>query len=103
MGVAPTSKELTNRAIVIHRIVEGKIAEEWGMGTIGSTLRRQRLEQEARERERVEQVLRVARRIQQASLPKEVPEPEGWQISPYYQPAREVGGGFYDFHLLSED
>jgi serine phosphatase RsbU (regulator of sigma subunit) len=44
----------------------------------------------------------VARRIQQASLPEEVPELEGWQISPHYQPAREVGGDFYDFHLLSE-
>jgi serine phosphatase RsbU (regulator of sigma subunit) len=30
-----------------------------------------------------------------------VPTLEGWQISPYYQPAREVGGDFYDFHLLS--
>jgi serine phosphatase RsbU (regulator of sigma subunit)/ketosteroid isomerase-like protein len=101
MGVAPTGRVLTNRAIVIHRIVEGKIAEEWGMGTIGATLRKQRLEQEIRERERVEQELRVARRIQQASLPKEVPTLEGWQISPLYQPAREVGGDFYDFHLLS--
>jgi stage II sporulation SpoE-like protein len=55
-----------------------------------------------RERERVEQELRVARTIQQASLPKEVPKIKGWQISYYYQPAREVGGGFYDFHLLSE-
>jgi serine phosphatase RsbU (regulator of sigma subunit) len=44
----------------------------------------------------------LARSIQQASLPKEVPTIEGWQISPYYQPAREVGGDFYDFHLLSE-
>jgi serine phosphatase RsbU (regulator of sigma subunit) len=44
----------------------------------------------------------VARSIQQASLPKEVPTLEGWQITPYYQPAREVGGDFYDFHLLSE-
>jgi serine phosphatase RsbU (regulator of sigma subunit) len=61
----------------------------------------QRLEQE--ERERIEQELQVARRIQQASLPKEVPTLEGWQIAPYYQPAREVGGDFYDFHLLSED
>ncbi len=102
MGVAPTGRELTNRAIVIHRIVEGKIAEEWGMGTIGATLRRQRLEQEIRERERIEQELQVTRRIQQASLPKEVPELEGWEISPFYQPAREVGGDFYDFHLLSE-
>jgi serine phosphatase RsbU (regulator of sigma subunit) len=31
-----------------------------------------------------------------------VPKLEGWQITPYYQPAREVGGDFYDFHLLSE-
>ena len=45
----------------------------------------------------------MARRIQQASLPKEVPTLEGWQISPFYQPAREVGGDFYDFHLLPED
>jgi predicted ester cyclase len=103
MGVAPTGRELTNRAIVVHRIVEGKIAEEWGMGTIGSTLRKQRLEQEIREGERVEQELRVARSIQQASLPEKVPELEGWQISPFYQPAREVGGDFYDFHFLPDD
>src|SRR5918993_231470 len=102
MGVGPSGRELTNRAIVIHRIVEGKIAEEWGLGTLGSKLRGQRLEQERIERERVEQELRVARSIQHASLPKEVPILEGWQISPFYKPAREVGGDFYDFHLLSE-
>jgi serine phosphatase RsbU (regulator of sigma subunit)/predicted ester cyclase len=102
MGVAPTGKVLTNRAIVIHRIVEGKIAEEWGMGTIGSTLRKQRLEQEISERERIEQELKVARDIQQASLPKEVPQLEGWQVSPHYHPAREVGGDFYDFFDLEE-
>src|SRR5215213_7334689 len=37
-----------------------------------------------------------------ASLPREVPTLEGWQISPYYQPAREVGGDFYDFFDLEE-
>jgi serine phosphatase RsbU (regulator of sigma subunit) len=60
------------------------------------------LAQEIRERELLEQELEVARSIQQASLPKQVPKLEGWQINPYYQPAREVGGDFYDFHLLSE-
>jgi serine phosphatase RsbU (regulator of sigma subunit) len=55
------------------------------------------LAQEIRKRERVEQELRVARHIQQALLPKEVPQLEGWEISPHYQPAREVGGDFYDF------
>jgi predicted ester cyclase len=102
MGVAPTGIEMSNKAIAIHRIVGGKIAEEWAIGTIGWKLRGWRLEQERIERERVEQELQVARRIQQASLPKEVPTLEGWQISPYYHPAREVGGDFYDFHLLSE-
>jgi serine phosphatase RsbU (regulator of sigma subunit) len=43
----------------------------------------------------------VARSIQLAFLPEEVPTLEGWQITPYYQPAREVGGDFYDFHHLS--
>jgi serine phosphatase RsbU (regulator of sigma subunit)/predicted ester cyclase len=102
MGVAPSGRQMTNRAIVIHRIVEGKIAEEWGMGTLGAKLRGQRLEQEIRERQRVEQELQVARRIQQASLPKEAPTLESWQITPYYQPAREVGGDFYDFFDLGE-
>jgi serine phosphatase RsbU (regulator of sigma subunit) len=41
-------------------------------------------------RQSTEQELRVARSIQQASLPEEVPQLEGWQISPYYRPAREV-------------
>src|SRR5918993_187883 len=89
MGVAPSGRELTNRAIVIHRIVGGKIAEEWGMGTMGAKLRGQRLEQEIHERERVEQEMRVARSIQRASLPKEVPTLEGWQIS--LLPARQGG------------
>jgi serine phosphatase RsbU (regulator of sigma subunit)/predicted ester cyclase len=103
MGVAPSGRQMTNRAIVIHRIVEGKIAEEWGMGTLGAKLRGQRLEQEIRERQRVEQELMVARSIQHASLPKEVPTLESWQITPYYQPAREVGGDFYDFFDLGEN
>jgi serine phosphatase RsbU (regulator of sigma subunit)/ketosteroid isomerase-like protein len=102
MGVAPSGREMTNRVILFHRIVEGKIAEEWGVGTIGSNLRGQLLEQERLERERVEQDLRVARTIQQASLPKEVPALEGWEINPLYRPAREVGGDFYDFFELPD-
>jgi len=102
MGLAPTGRELVFMPIDIHRIEGGKIAEQWGGGTRLSELRGLRLEQEERERERVEQDLLVARRIQQASLPKEVPTLEGWQINPFYRPAREVGGDFYDFHLLSE-
>jgi serine phosphatase RsbU (regulator of sigma subunit)/predicted ester cyclase len=102
MGVAPTGRKLTLSVIVIHRISGGKVAEEWGIGTIGLTLKDQLIEQEAYARERIEQELQVARRIQQASLPEEVPTLKGWEISPFYLPAREVGGDFYDFHLLPE-
>jgi serine phosphatase RsbU (regulator of sigma subunit)/predicted ester cyclase len=102
MGLAPSGREMTNMGIVIHRISEGKIAEEWGIGTIGSKLREQLLEQERIERERIEHEIRVARTIQQAALPKQVPQLEGWQISPFYQPAREVGGDFYEFFELED-
>jgi serine phosphatase RsbU (regulator of sigma subunit)/predicted ester cyclase len=102
MGLAPSGREVTNMGIVIHRISEGKIAEEWGIGTIGSNLRGQLLEQERIERERIEQELRVARTIQQAALPKQVPQLEGWEISPHYRPAREVGGDFYEFFELDD-
>src|SRR5229473_4707675 len=51
----------------------------------------------ARERERIEQELRVARLIQQTLLPKDLPALAGWKMARYYQPAREVGGDFYDF------
>jgi predicted ester cyclase len=102
MGVAPSGRELTYMPVVIHRIEGGKIAEQWGGGTGLSELRGLGLEQAERERERIEQELLVARRIQQASLPKEVPTLEGWQIFPLYKPAKEVGGDFYDFHPLSE-
>ena len=103
MGVAPSGREMAFMPVDILRISGAKIAEEWGasMG-LSELLRSQRLEQEISERERIEQELRVARRIQQASLPKEVPTLEGWQITPFYQPAREVGGDFYDFFELED-
>lgn len=52
---------------------------------------------EARARERIEQELRIARIIQQTLLPKELPSLPGWNVKAYYQPARAVGGDFYDF------
>jgi serine phosphatase RsbU (regulator of sigma subunit) len=99
-GFAPTSRWSADKIIDVHRVEGGKIAEEWKGASTIAALQEERLAQV--ERERIEQELKVARTIQQASLPEEVPTLEGWQINPYYQPAREVGGDFYDFHLLSE-
>ena len=62
---------------------------------VAQLVRQQQLE--ALERQRIEQELRVARLIQQFLLPKEVPDVAGWEVAAYYQPARAVGGDFYDF------
>ena len=59
-------------------------------------------QQEAKERERIEQELKVARLIQQTLLPKTLPEIPGYEVAAYYQPAREVGGDFYDFLNLDD-
>jgi serine phosphatase RsbU (regulator of sigma subunit) len=59
-------------------------------------------QQEAQERERIEQELRVARLIQQTLLPKTLPGLPGYDVAAYYQPAREVGGDFYDFLELED-
>src|SRR5215217_1881251 len=92
-GMAPTGKESELKGVTIFRFSqEGKVVETWDS-----------YDQLSLMRQSTEQELQVARSIQRASLPKEVPQLEGWQISPYYRPAREVGGDFYDFHLLSED
>jgi serine phosphatase RsbU (regulator of sigma subunit) len=80
------------KAVTIFRFSdEGKVVETWDS-----------YDQLSLMRQSTEQELRLARSIQRASLPKEVPTLEGWQITPFYRPAREVGGDFYDFHPLSE-
>jgi len=90
--MAPTGKEVEVKAVTIFRFSpEGKVVETWDY-----------FDQLRLMRQSIAQELSVARSIQEASLPKEVPTLEGWVISPRYQPAREVGGDFYDFHLLSE-
>jgi predicted ester cyclase len=100
LGIEPTGREWNFTHIDIQRIVGGKVIEQWSAKSASPFL--EMLDQERHERERLEQELEVARRIQQASLPKEVPQLVDWQITPYYQPAREVGGDFYDFLDLAD-
>ena len=91
-GMAPTGKEMELNGIGIFRFSpEGKVVESWDSYDQLS-LMRQSLEQE----------LRVAREIQQALLPKDLPRFPGYEVAAYYQPAREVGGDFYDFLDLED-
>jgi serine phosphatase RsbU (regulator of sigma subunit)/predicted ester cyclase len=102
MGFAPTGKVYEDTAIVIHRISEGKIVEEWREGSGLAELTQQHLGQERIEHERLDQELEVARDIQLGSLPEGVPTLEDWHIDPYCQPARQVGGDFYEFYQLGD-
>src|SRR5215211_7272006 len=91
-GLAPTGKEIELKGVTTFRFSpEGKVVETWDS-----------YDQMSLMRQSTEQELRLARSIQRASLPREVPHLEGWQISPYYHPAREVGGDFYDFFELED-
>jgi phosphoserine phosphatase RsbU/P len=70
------------------------------MATISSRLRR--LMAEEVRRQRLDEELKVGTRIQLSLMPQRCPELPGWDVAAYYQPAREVGGDFYDF-LLAPD
>jgi phosphoserine phosphatase RsbU/P len=52
--------------------------------------------------EKIASELRIAREIQMSSIPHEYPALPGWDIHGVLQPAREVGGDFYDCALLDE-
>lgn len=57
---------------------------------------------EALLKERLEQELSVARRIQNALLPNTLPDLKGWRTATFYQPARAVGGDFFDFVTFAD-
>ena len=52
-------------------------------------------EQEA-SRKALERELSIATKIQTGLLPDDVPEIAGYQLFPYYESAKEVGGDYYD-------
>jgi phosphoserine phosphatase RsbU/P len=62
-----------------------------------------RLYQVAIEKGKLEQELQSARQVQAALLPKEIPIISGWEFDAFWQPAREVGGDYYDFIPLPGD
>ena len=91
-GMAPTGQEMAIEGMAVFRFSsEGKVVESWDS-----------YDQLSLMRQSIEQELRMARSIQQALLPQDLPQLEGWQITPYYQPAREVGGDFYDLFELED-
>ena len=64
-------------------------------------IQNERLTQEMVVRERLEREVQLARQIQQTFLPNRLPRWEGWEIAARWEPARMVGGDFYDIFRLS--
>lgn len=61
----------------------------------------QTIERETAEREAQGQELEQAREIQQSLLPKEIPQIPGFEIDGVWEPARVVGGDYFDVICLS--
>jgi len=55
------------------------------------------------EQEKMQKEIEVAKQIQQALLPRKHPDVSGYDIAPYYQAAKEVGGDYYDFVVVDEE
>ena len=55
------------------------------------------------EKQRIEAELSIAEKIQQSNLPTGSIEKENYSIFGFSQPAKEVGGDFYDYYELDED
>jgi sigma-B regulation protein RsbU (phosphoserine phosphatase) len=60
------------------------------------------LESETKRRERLESELTIAAQMQRALLPAQAPEMPGVEVVGWSQPAREVGGDFYDYFDLGD-
>ena len=51
---------------------------------------------------KIEHDVQVARQIQADFLPDVLPQPDGWEIESFFQPAREVAGDFYDAFMIDD-
>lgn len=60
----------------------------------------ERLAREVAQQQRLEREMELGRDIQASFLPRELPQPPGWETAAVYQSARLVGGDFYDFISL---
>ena len=58
---------------------------------------------QAEEKRRLEEELRIARRIQMSLLPSGPTNMSGVSIAAFCEPARQVGGDYYDFFPLHDD
>ena len=54
------------------------------------------------EKQKQDQEMRIARNVQQALLPEDMPQVAGWEFYASYDAAQAVGGDYYDCFLLDD-
>ncbi len=84
----------------------GDLARDFNYMTMNLTLKIEELRETTAAKERIESELNVARRIQMSLLNKifpPFPNRREFELFALIEPAREVGGDFYDFFLLDDD
>jgi serine phosphatase RsbU (regulator of sigma subunit)/energy-coupling factor transporter transmembrane protein EcfT len=90
--------DFTGRVLVKSRDQLGELAQSFNSMT--SSI--ENLLQEKAEKERLEQELRIARNIQMSLLPQGPLAMPGVTLTAHCEPAREVGGDYYDFLPIDE-
>ena len=65
-------------------------------------LERAELQRAVSDRRALDQELAIGRRIQLSLMPRHFPDIPGWEVAAAYDPAREVGGDFYDVFRLRD-
>jgi serine phosphatase RsbU (regulator of sigma subunit) len=85
--------DFTHKIPIRSRDQLGELAESFNSMT--SSI--EELLQQKAEKERLEQELRIARKIQMSLLPQSALSMPGLSLTAHCEPAREVGGDYYDF------
>ncbi|MBE2220972.1 MAG: SpoIIE family protein phosphatase [Anaerolineae bacterium] len=80
---------------IYHKLVAESLASQAAIVMHNHVLRERQ-----KELLQAEQELQIGRKVQADFLPREIPQPPGWDIGVYFEPSRIVAGDFYDvFHM----
>ena len=85
-----------------YKLKDIQLLEQLGQA-LGVTLDNALHHQDIVEKERLSEELRLGREIQSGLLPKEVPIIEGLNIAGLMEPAKEIGGDYFDYLSKAKD
>ncbi|MCK5457274.1 MAG: hypothetical protein KAI45_09120, partial [Melioribacteraceae bacterium] len=96
-NIAVTNKKLEQQLITVKELSQREIENQKRTAEIEIKAERDRSEHDRKTKE-----LEEARQLQLSLLPKELPKLSEYDIAVYMKTATEVGGDYYDFHVLED-